>query len=105
MFLERADWWLCSDRFTVADIALTILLERLSSIGMDSLFWTKGKRPNVERYYERVKKRDSYKQTIPSKLFFFKMLFGQSPVLIGVSVVTILSLIIGGVFVAKRYVV
>lgn len=96
---------MCSDRFTVADIALTILLERLNGIGMDQRFWAAGKRPNIERYYEKVKKRDSYKQTIPSKMYFVKMIFGQSPVLIGVSFVTILSLIIGGVFVVKKFII
>lgn len=95
---------MCSDRFTVADIALTILLERLNGIGMDQRFWLNGKRPNIEHYYEKVKKRDSYKQTIPSKMYFIKMIFGQSPVLIGVSVVTLLSLIVGGAFVIKKFV-
>ncbi|GLV34856.1 Gdap1 [Carabus blaptoides fortunei] len=102
---NQSDWWLCSDRFTVADIALTILLDRLNNIGLDTRFWAKGKRPHIERYYEKVKKRDSYKQTIPSKMFFFKMIFGQSPVFVGFSVVALLSLMIGGVFVVKKYII
>lgn len=102
---EHPDWWLCSDRFTVADIGLTVLLERLNNIGLDERFWTNGKRPHIEKYFEKVKKRESYKQTMPSKMFFFKMVLCQSPVLIGVSVVALLSLIVGGVFVVKKLVV
>jgi len=102
---ERAEWWLCSDRFTVADIALTILLDRLNNIGLETRFWANGKRPHIERYYEKVKKRESYRLTMPSKMFFVKMVLQQSPILIGFGVVALLSLIVGGVFVVKQFIV
>lgn len=73
MIAGRENWWLCSDRFTVADISLTILLERLNQLGFESRFWKNGKRQHVEKYYGRVKQRESYKRTIPTMLFHVKM--------------------------------
>ncbi|XP_019874382.1 ganglioside-induced differentiation-associated protein 1 [Aethina tumida] len=100
---DKSNWWLCSDSFTVADISLTILLERLSQIGLENRFWADGKRPNVANYYERVKERDSYKKTIPGTFVFVKLIF-SSPILIGVSVATLIAVIIGGVFIVKKFI-
>lgn len=101
---EQSEWWLCTDRFTIADIALTILLERLNALGLEKRFWANGKRPHIEKYYEKVKRRESYKQTVPTKTFFVKMVLSHSPVWLGVGVVALLSVIIGGVFVVKKFI-
>nr|XP_018902492.1 PREDICTED: ganglioside-induced differentiation-associated protein 1 [Bemisia tabaci] len=63
---EMDDWWLCSDRFTVADISLSLLLHRLNSIGLSHRFWGNGKRPLLENYFNRVTQRESFIKTIPS---------------------------------------
>lgn len=97
------NWWLCTDRFTVADIALTILLERLNQIGLENRFWANGVRPHVEEYYRRVQERESYKNTIPTTFMFIKTVFiSQAPLIIGVSIAAVVAVIVGGWFVVKK---
>ncbi|XP_022187896.1 ganglioside-induced differentiation-associated protein 1 [Nilaparvata lugens] len=64
--------WLCTDSFTIADVALTILLDRLYLLGLESYFWTNGKKKNIELYYARVQQRESYKQTVPDLCYHLK---------------------------------
>ncbi|XP_066991991.2 ganglioside-induced differentiation-associated protein 1 [Anabrus simplex] len=100
---KEGDWWLCSDRFTVADIALTILLDRLYRLGLDNYFWGSGKKPHVSNYYRRVQLRDSFKKAVPSTLFHLKTLFQmQTPLIIGIGVVAALAVILGGIFYFKK---
>lgn len=96
--------WLCTDRFTVADISLTILLDRLYLLGLESYFWTNGKKPYLEEYYSRVRQRDSYKKTVPSTMFHLKtFLEMQSRLFLGVSIATVLATICGGaIFYSKK---
>ncbi|XP_038078423.1 ganglioside-induced differentiation-associated protein 1-like [Patiria miniata] len=54
--------WLCGPHFTVADIYLATLLHRLFFIGY-SYFWVDGKRPYIEKYYQRVLQRESFRKT------------------------------------------
>ncbi|CAH1367370.1 unnamed protein product [Tenebrio molitor] len=72
---DKEDWWLCSSRFTIADVELAVLLARISQLGLEYVFWSGGRRPSIEKYYERVKLRDSYKKTFPGTLVMFKTLF------------------------------
>ncbi|KAG8180090.1 hypothetical protein JTE90_027870 [Oedothorax gibbosus] len=59
---DKKDWWLCSDKFTIADISLCILLHRCQKIGLiDKFFQPAGSFPNLRRYYQRVQQRDSYR--------------------------------------------
>lgn len=95
-------WWLCSDRFTIADIELTILLERLNQLGLESRLWSNGRRPYIEKYYERVKQRESYKKTIPSLLVLIKLLFTQSPIYAGIGIFTAVAVIAGGLLIVKK---
>lgn len=101
-FFSDMQLWLCSDRFTIADIELTILLERLNQLGLESRFWSYGKRPFIEKYYERVKQRGSYKKTIPSLFVLVKLLFTQSPIYAGIGVFTAVAVFVGGLFVVKK---
>ncbi|XP_033101542.1 ganglioside-induced differentiation-associated protein 1-like [Anneissia japonica] len=55
--------WLCSRTFSIADIFLSTILHRLTSIGLQQRFFTNGKRPHIEAYYERVLKRPSFRKT------------------------------------------
>lgn len=103
-FSDKEDWWLCTDRFTIADIDLAILLERLNQLGLDSRFWTGGKRPLVEKYYSKVKLRESFKKTIPTLLVHVQLFFitYKKPVIISVSVVAAVAVIVGGVLLATK---
>ncbi|KAL1129075.1 hypothetical protein AAG570_013607 [Ranatra chinensis] len=66
--------WLVYDKFTVADIALTILLERLNNLGLEERFWANGKKPYLAKYFARVRQRESYKRTMPGLMFHIKTL-------------------------------
>ncbi|XP_075225050.1 ganglioside induced differentiation associated protein 1 [Lycorma delicatula] len=95
--------WLCTDKFTIADISLTILLDRLYLLGMESYFWTNGKKPCLEEYYARVRQRDSYKKTVPSNMLHLKtFLEMQSHLFIGLSAVTLIASLFGGMFYMKK---
>ncbi|KAK9743620.1 Glutathione S-transferase, N-terminal domain [Popillia japonica] len=99
----KENWWLCSDRFTVADISLTILLERLNQLGFESRCWTGGRRPNIENYYENVKLRDSYKKTIPNMRFHVKMLLcSQDPIHLGLGIAAALVIVGGSIIILKK---
>lgn len=101
--LETDDRWLCCDRFTVADISLTILLDRLYLLGLETRLWTDGKKPGITRYYERVRQRESYKKTVPSQLTHLKtFLEMQSGFLIGTVLSTVFALVVGGVLFLKK---
>ncbi|CAG9793886.1 unnamed protein product [Diatraea saccharalis] len=71
--------WLCCEHFTIADINLAILLQRLWELGFEGRFWSGGKRPLLEKYFDRVKQRDSFKQTIPNLPFHIKMIIMSQP--------------------------
>ncbi|KAF7266828.1 hypothetical protein GWI33_019856 [Rhynchophorus ferrugineus] len=100
---EKKNWWLCTDKFTVADISLTILLVRLNQIGMGERFWANGKRPHLEEYFTRVQERESYQQTIPTTYMFIKTVFiSQAPLILGVGIAALVAVIVGGYFVVKK---
>lgn len=67
---QGSEKWLVSEKFTVADVSLTILLERLNQLGLEQRFWEN--RPNIAAYYSRVKQRESYKKSMPTNLFHLK---------------------------------
>ncbi|CAG9761571.1 unnamed protein product [Ceutorhynchus assimilis] len=99
----KQNWWLCSDKFTIPDISLTILLLRINQIGMEPFFWTDGKRPNIEKYFNRVQERDSYKKTVPGTFSLIKTIFkNQAPLILGVSIAAAIALIVGGWFVVRK---
>lgn len=57
---EHAAWWLCGELFSIADIDLAILLNRLNLLGYERRFWTEGKRPHIQAYWERIQQRSSF---------------------------------------------
>ncbi|KAL0822513.1 hypothetical protein ABMA28_004564 [Loxostege sticticalis] len=71
--------WLCCETFTIADINLAILLQRLWELGLEGRYWAGGKRPLLAKYYDRVKQRDSFKRTIPNLPFHIKMIIMSQP--------------------------
>ncbi|GFG38618.1 hypothetical protein Cfor_09222 [Coptotermes formosanus] len=98
---DQQNWWLCCDRFTVADIGLTILLDRLNRLGLEQHFWEAGKKPHISQYYHRVQQRESYKKTIPSALLLVKMFIQtQAPLIVGAAVAA--AVIGGGIFYYRK---
>ncbi|XP_022912220.1 ganglioside-induced differentiation-associated protein 1 [Onthophagus taurus] len=100
---EKSNWWLCSDRFTVADISLTILLERLNQLGLESHFWSLGKKPFLCTYYDRVQQRSSYKKAIPNTCVHIKtFVMSQNPVHLAVGTTATIAILIGGIVLIKK---
>ncbi|XP_047504719.1 ganglioside-induced differentiation-associated protein 1 [Pieris napi] len=71
--------WLCCEQFSIADINLAVLLQRLWELGLEDRFWTQGIRPHIEQYFERVKERESFKKTIPGLPVHLKMIVTSQP--------------------------
>ncbi|XP_071496052.1 ganglioside-induced differentiation-associated protein 1-like [Diadema antillarum] len=55
------EYWLCGERFTTADLHLSVLLHRLTFVGLAERLFL-GKRPLVSDYYQRVLRRPSFKE-------------------------------------------
>ncbi|MGH6989354.1 MAG: glutathione S-transferase family protein [Stellaceae bacterium] len=51
--------WLVGDTFSMADIALAPYVNRLAALGMERV-WTGGRRPRVERWFERLRARPTF---------------------------------------------
>jgi glutathione S-transferase len=56
----RESEWLVGDRFSMADIAMTPYVNRLDALAMHGL-WERGRLPRVERWFERVRARPSFR--------------------------------------------
>mgnify|MGYP002716563676 FL=1 len=104
IILDKADWWLFTDSFTIADISFIILLDRLSRLGMEASMWTRGVRPHIDMYFQRAQQRKSYKKTIPTiktDITFF--LRTRSHLIMGFSLVTaIITGLVGGFILLKN---
>ncbi|KAG7165070.1 Ganglioside-induced differentiation-associated protein 1-like [Homarus americanus] len=59
---DKSEWWLCGELFSIADIDLAILLNRINQLGCEQRFWAGGKRPFLEAYWNKMQKRDSFKR-------------------------------------------
>ena len=57
--LQTSDW-LVDGTFSMADIAMTPYVNRLDALAMDGL-WKHGRLPQVERWFERIKERPTFK--------------------------------------------
>ncbi|XP_034483353.1 ganglioside-induced differentiation-associated protein 1 isoform X1 [Drosophila innubila] len=66
---EHSDWWLTGEQFTVADVSLCLLLQRLHQLGFENYYWTNDKLPRVEQYFQRCRLRGSYVKLMPSSNF------------------------------------
>ena len=52
--------WLFGPMFTAADIHLTVLLNRLTLLGMDKHYFSQNLCPHIDSYSSQVKKRPTY---------------------------------------------
>lgn len=90
---DHPDEWLCCDSFTVADLSLAVLLHRLSSLGLESLFW-QSELPLTRKYYERICVRDSFVRSLRPRPSFHSrlevMIMQLSPIQL-VTAVTMVS--------------
>ena len=50
--------WLCSDRFTIADICVGYALVLATSLNIDEVFT-----PNIKRYWDRISERPAFKKS------------------------------------------
>ncbi|KFM61331.1 Ganglioside-induced differentiation-associated protein 1, partial [Stegodyphus mimosarum] len=61
---ESKKWWLCCEKFTIADISLCVLLNRVKLLGLADRFFKDNKLPNVQEYFKRAQQRDSFRRTM-----------------------------------------
>ncbi|XP_075979079.1 ganglioside induced differentiation associated protein 1 [Anticarsia gemmatalis] len=95
--------WLCCENFSIADISLAILLQRLWELGFETRFWADGKRPLLENYYERVKQRDSFKRTIPNLPVHLKMIvMSQPPAYLGAAGAASIGVVVAIAYIFKK---
>ncbi|CAK1586151.1 unnamed protein product [Parnassius mnemosyne] len=95
--------WLCCENFSIADINLAILLQRLWELGLEGRFWTNGKRPHIENYFNRVKLRDSFVKTIPGLHVHLKMIItSQPPTYIAAAGVVSVGVVIAIAYILKK---
>jgi len=72
--------WLTGDEFTVADVSLGLLLQRLYQLGFEDYYWSNDKLPQVERYFQRFRQRASYLKVMPSSNFeILKDMWSMTP--------------------------
>ncbi|XP_045766669.1 ganglioside-induced differentiation-associated protein 1 [Maniola jurtina] len=76
---QQSEDWLCCEKFSIADINLAVLLQRLWELGLEERFWEGGKRPYIENYFNRVRQRESFKRTIPNLPVHIKMIITSQP--------------------------
>lgn len=95
--------WLCCEYFTIADINLAILLQRLWELGLEEKFWTGGKRPHIESYFNRVKLRDSFGKTIPNLAVILKMIVtSQPPAYVGAAGIVSVGVVVALAYMLKK---
>ncbi|CAH0584310.1 unnamed protein product [Chrysodeixis includens] len=94
--------WLCCENFSIADINLAILLQRLWELGYEGRYWAEGKRPLLEHYYERVKQRESFKKTMPNLPVHLKMIvMSQPPAYLGAAAAASIGVVVAVAYIVK----
>lgn len=89
--------WLGGDQFTVADVSLAVLLERMSGLGLENKLW--GNRTEIKNYYERLQQRESFKAAIPRGwLPLVSLTQWQAPA----AVTAVLSAVVAGLLIFKK---
>lgn len=95
--------WLCCENFSIADINLAVLLQRLWELGFEDRYWSNGKRPLLEDYFNRVRQRESFKLTIPNLPYHVKMIImSQPPAFLGAAGAASLGVVLAVAYVFKK---
>lgn len=55
--------WLCGQKFTIADISLCVLLNRLRILGLLDKYFKDDELKHLQDYFVRAQQRDSFKRT------------------------------------------
>ena len=61
--LKDGDDWLVSNKFTIADIAMTPYVNRLAMMSMRGM-WENGRLPNVEKWFARIEALPNFKKCL-----------------------------------------
>ncbi|XP_037069212.1 ganglioside-induced differentiation-associated protein 1-like [Pollicipes pollicipes] len=59
---ERASWWLCGASFSLADVDLCVLLNRIWMLGLEERLFTRT-RPHLATYFRRARQRTAFQKT------------------------------------------
>ena len=62
---DDCEGWLLSTGFSVVDIVLGVMLQRLAKLGLRHYFWSHGKRPFVHKFFRQIIQRQSFIKAIP----------------------------------------
>lgn len=96
--LEKASSsWLFSDEPTILDVCFGIFLHRMYLLGLETFFWSSGKRPFIESYFAEINKLDSFHRSIPTQMSNLKTVWSKMPEsykMVGVSVLSVSSVIL-----------
>ncbi|XP_021365862.1 ganglioside-induced differentiation-associated protein 1-like [Mizuhopecten yessoensis] len=82
------DSWLVGSRFTMADINLAILLDRLTLLGLEERYFSPSKRPLIQDFYVRMGKRKSVQRVRQKFQSTMRIMVGRTlkkaiPVVVG----------------------
>lgn len=94
---EDEDPWIIGNKFTVVDVSLGCLLYRLYVLGLEDHFWTSGKRPHMEKYFNKIMASESFQKTLPTKTSLLKTIWLNTPssYKAGIAAFSFSSMIIG----------
>ncbi|XP_054710323.1 ganglioside-induced differentiation-associated protein 1-like [Uloborus diversus] len=56
--------WLCCEKFTIADISLCVLLNRMKLLGLCDKYFKDNQFSNLQEYFKRAQQRDSFRRTM-----------------------------------------
>ena len=62
---DDCEGWILSTGFSVVDIVLGVVLQRLAKLGLRHYFWSHGKRPFVHKFFRQIVQRHSFVKAIP----------------------------------------
>uniref|UniRef100_T1J4A2 GST N-terminal domain-containing protein n=1 Tax=Strigamia maritima TaxID=126957 RepID=T1J4A2_STRMM len=103
---EEIEMWLTGERFTAADICLSVMLHRLFVLGLAFRWWGEDRRPHLAKYFEKTRRLESYKRACltvsnyDKLMYAVEMLKQNMPYLVG-TVVLVTALAFGVVFYKK----
>jgi len=88
---DRVNWWLCGPSFSLADIDLCVLLNRICMLGLQKQLFV-GCRPHLGTYLRRARQRPAFQKTTTQPLAIRALLLAESvaafvPLLLGVGAV------------------
>ena len=61
---DDCEGWLLSIGFSVVDIILGVILQRLAKLGLRHFFWSHGKRPFVHKFIRQIHQRRSFVRAV-----------------------------------------